>query len=256
MSRYAQKWAVKQHPLKIDEDGNPIADTRNPGAKAVLNALAVFAPDGRRDCYPCQNTIAQMTDYSVRSVRKFMRDLECQGLIARTERYREGGGRTSDHVTLLGPIAAFGPTPKPAETTQTKAERGAGPPPEAASAPPRNVVPGIECKEGITKEDNLPGRQNEQSPLAPPIPIRRGRQPATPQPVIDYMSSQERRDLNRFVRVAERYDFRLSDTDPPDWKIMNELGGTKGEQAAWLERLGGLTRRIMKELEGADVEAM
>lgn len=108
MSIWAKTWAYKQHPKRIDEDGNK-TDRKHPAAKSVLVALAEYPGPGQRDCWPSQQTLALMTDYSERQVRACLADLEAQGLIKRTERRRKDGSRRSDRVTLLGPLSAFGP---------------------------------------------------------------------------------------------------------------------------------------------------
>lgn len=108
MSVWAKKWAYEQHPRRIDENGR-LTDKKHPAAKAVLVALAEFPGPGQQDCWPSQETLAAMTDFTERQVRACLRDLEAQGLIRRTPRRRKDGSRRSDRITLLGPPAAFGP---------------------------------------------------------------------------------------------------------------------------------------------------
>lgn len=129
MSVYAKVWAYEQHPLQVDGNGNPKPDSRNPAAKAVLVALAEFPGIGQRECWPAQATLAAMTDFEERTVRKHLDVLEKQGYIKRSER-RKKGQRLTDMVTLLGPVEAFGPTTKPPE-------RHAG----STRGSHRNVVP-------------------------------------------------------------------------------------------------------------------
>lgn len=122
MSVYAKVWAYDQHPLQVDKDGNEKPETRNPAAKAVLVALAEHPGVGQRECWPSQETLSTMTDFDVRTVRKHLDVLQKQGYIARKERHRDGK-RTTDMVTLLGPIEAFGPSQN---ATKKQPERGAG----------------------------------------------------------------------------------------------------------------------------------
>ncbi len=121
MSVYAKVWAYDQHPLQVDKDGSAKDDTRNPAAKAVLVALAEYPGVGQRECWPSQETLSVMTDFDVRTVRKHLDVLEKQGYIARKERHRDGK-RTTDMVTLLGPVEVFGPSQVP----KKQPERGAG----------------------------------------------------------------------------------------------------------------------------------
>lgn len=110
MSVYAKVWAYDQHPLQVDKDGSSKPGTKNPAAKSVLVALAEFPGVGQRECWPAQATLAAMTDFDERTVRRQMAVLEAQGYISRTERRRDGR-RLTDMVTLLGSPEAFGPTP-------------------------------------------------------------------------------------------------------------------------------------------------
>lgn len=125
MSVYAKVWAYDQHPLQVDAEGNPKPDTRNPAAKAVLVALAEFPGVGQRECWPSQETLALMTDFEERTVRRHLAALEAQGFIRRTER-RKQGQRLTDMVTLLGPVEAFGPSSKPPDTRSGRDAKATG----------------------------------------------------------------------------------------------------------------------------------
>jgi DNA-binding transcriptional ArsR family regulator len=111
MSIWHKTWAYEQHPLQVDKQGNPKPHTRNPAAKSVLVALAEFPGVHQRECWPGQATLADMTDYEERTVRKHMDALEGQGYIKRTKRYRDGK-RITDMVSFLGPMEAYGPPKK------------------------------------------------------------------------------------------------------------------------------------------------
>lgn len=74
--------------------------TGGPGPKVVLLSLAKRA-DESWSCYPGQDTLAEETEQSVRTVRDQLKKLEEQGLIRRESRGKPGGGRTSDRYFLL-----------------------------------------------------------------------------------------------------------------------------------------------------------
>ena len=68
--------------------------------KAVLLVLANYA-DGDGECFPGQESIAQQAACSDRTVRRVLEAFEAKGLIARQERRRRDGSRTSDAIVLL-----------------------------------------------------------------------------------------------------------------------------------------------------------
>jgi len=88
MSHEATTWASQQV-------------TGTPSRKAVLMNLADRA-GYEWECWPSQATIARDTELSVRQVRRALTDLEAAGFITRGHRYGQGGGRTSDMITLTG----------------------------------------------------------------------------------------------------------------------------------------------------------
>lgn len=69
------------------------------GTKATLLVLANYS-DERLSCYPGQETIADETEQSVRTVRRQLERLEALGLIKREKRYDDRGKRTSDRYFL------------------------------------------------------------------------------------------------------------------------------------------------------------
>lgn len=85
MSVEAITWASKQ-------------TAGSPGAKLVLIALANYAND-RHECWPSQNTLAQWTEQSDRTIRTHLATLESMGLISRQSR-EVAGCFTSDMITL------------------------------------------------------------------------------------------------------------------------------------------------------------
>jgi hypothetical protein len=70
------------------------------GAKFVLIQLAKRV-DENWSCFPGQDTLAEETEQSVRTVRDQLKKLEELDLIRRESRGKPGGGRTSDRYFLL-----------------------------------------------------------------------------------------------------------------------------------------------------------
>ncbi len=117
MSVWAQSWAYEQRLGKWREPRDGKRSWKgDPGAKSVLAALATFA-DENGYCYAGQDTLAEMTDMSERSVREHLHNLEhAYGKIRREHRRREkGGGKgkfTSDGIWLLAPAHRLRPPRK------------------------------------------------------------------------------------------------------------------------------------------------
>ncbi len=114
MSVWAQSWAYEQR-LGRWRDAKEGKKTwkGDPGAKSVLAALATFA-DEDGYCFAGQDTLAEMTDMSERSVREHLHNLEhAYGKIRREHRRKESGkGRgefTSDGIWLLAPAHRLRP---------------------------------------------------------------------------------------------------------------------------------------------------
>ncbi len=84
----------------MDDTGHYVG---NPGAKSVLNAVAVFADEHGIAC-PSHRTLAVMTDMTEKSVQTHLADLEDRlRLIERRPRFKENGTRTSDFILLKAP---------------------------------------------------------------------------------------------------------------------------------------------------------
>src|SRR5262245_37825325 len=105
MSIQAMDWAWDQ-------------DTGGAGAQVVLVALCSFA-DESGICWPSQATLSRMTKVPPRSVRHHLAQLEHRGLIAREERHKANGTRTTDRYWLLAPAEALKQGAKPEATIAT-----------------------------------------------------------------------------------------------------------------------------------------
>ncbi len=110
MSIWAKHWAYEQQCGQIRKEGRYKGRYKgNPGAKAVLVAIAEFA-DENGVCIAGQDTLAEMCDMEVRSVREHLAHLEDNlELIERSERRRRDGSRTSDQIVLLAPAKRLKP---------------------------------------------------------------------------------------------------------------------------------------------------
>lgn len=106
MSVWAKSWAYEQR-------------TGSPGRKHVLVALAEFA-DYEGVCRPGQQTLADMTEFDDRTVRRHLAGLEEDGFIERVERRRRDGTRTSDETRLLAPEDRLRPPSKRREKSADK----------------------------------------------------------------------------------------------------------------------------------------
>lgn len=70
-----------------------------PAKKLILMDIADTA-DSRGLCWPGQQRIAKRTCCSVRTVRRYLAELESEDLISRSARRRPNGSRTSDMIKL------------------------------------------------------------------------------------------------------------------------------------------------------------
>lgn len=74
-------------------------DVESASEKAILLVLANYA-DGAGVCFPGQENIAKQAACSERTVRRVLESFEERGVIARVERRRRDGSRTSDSIAL------------------------------------------------------------------------------------------------------------------------------------------------------------
>ena len=114
MSVWAQSWAYEQRLGNWRETkGGKKTWKGDPGAKSVLAAVATFA-DEMGYAYCGQETLAEMTDMTERSVREHLHNLEHAYGKIRREHRRKGPGRgrgefTSDGIWLLAPAHRLRP---------------------------------------------------------------------------------------------------------------------------------------------------
>ena len=74
----------------------------SPGVKLVLVALTVLADEEWR-CRATKKALAEATQLSVRSVQRYLVDLERRGLITRVARHDESGARLANRIDLRLP---------------------------------------------------------------------------------------------------------------------------------------------------------
>ena len=121
MSVWAQSWAYEQRLGKWRELKGKKTWKGDPGAKSVLAAVATFA-DEEGYAYCGQDTLAEMTDMTERSVREHLYNLEHAYGKVRREHRRKGSGRgkgefTSDGIWLLAPAHRLRPPRRGDEIT-------------------------------------------------------------------------------------------------------------------------------------------
>lgn len=108
MSVWAQSWAYEQRLGRWRETKKGRRSWKgDPGAKFVLAAVATFA-DENGYAYCGQDTLAEMTDMTERSVREHLHNLEHAYGEIRREHRRKGSGRgrgefTRDGIWFLAP---------------------------------------------------------------------------------------------------------------------------------------------------------
>jgi hypothetical protein len=145
--------------------------TGGPGPKAVLLSLAKRV-DEDWSCYPGQDTLAEETEQSVRTVRDQLKRLEEAGLIRRETRGRSGGGRTSDRYFLQVMSKPADPAGKGGKPADPAGQTGSSLPVYTGSSLPGNnqgEQPGKNNQ--IADSDSIsaprPGHDGEQVELIP-----------------------------------------------------------------------------------------
>lgn len=162
-----------------------LQDAGNAQAQLVLYAIARHANWTTGECFPKQEDLARMAKCTDRTVRTYLKVLEDQGLIERSVRTREDGGKTSDLIRLKGfaewvqalrtggrvsaPKAA--PTP-PENISDTPGSVASSPPGKQASAPPGKQVSGLidELSKEQSIEPSAPERASDKGARAPVAP--------------------------------------------------------------------------------------
>lgn len=152
--------------------------TGGPGPKAVLLSLAKRA-DEAWSCYPGQETLAEETEQSIRTIQRQLADLEHRGMIRREARGRAGGGRTSDRYFLLVGSKHDNLSGNPGDEGQTRQPDGANMTRVAGlnMTPVSGEQPGLTTsknKQIAATTDDLPspgpdGIQEELIPVAEPV---------------------------------------------------------------------------------------
>ncbi|WP_425105473.1 helix-turn-helix domain-containing protein [Ancylobacter sp.] len=143
MSVEAMAWAKRQQ-------------TGSMGAKSVLRALADYA-DEDGCCWPSRRQIADDTEMAPGSVSRHLAALEAARLIAREERLRDNGSRSTDMIRLMMKGQGNGATPS---------SNWRGPPPQIEEAPSSisgSAPPQIEEAHNYHPNHHL----KEESPQAP-----------------------------------------------------------------------------------------
>lgn len=151
LSIEALKWAFEQEHVPS-------------GPRFVLVALANRANDEGGDLYPSLRWIKKKTGIPDRTIRHYVTELMKLGLLIKTERTRDDGGRTSNEyrLPLTQPGLRFD-TPPATAARGTDAIAGA---PVPAATHPRQPLPGAPATTAALKTKVLKKESNYLSPLA------------------------------------------------------------------------------------------
>lgn len=179
-------------------------------AKPVLVALA-DAADEAHSCFPSQQTLASMTGFDERTVRRAIGSLEAIGAISRERRHDSRGRRTSDRFIL-----AVGSALAVRATTGQSDHRSESPNlPDGESEPTGQSDLGTISE---PSENHQLGGQSDQW---------------SERPVAHVHEENARRALTRIrqerslplpVRELLRYAYRIGDGDPWDgFKVIDQL---------------------------------
>ncbi len=251
MSVWAQAWAYEQRLGKWRENKNGKKSWKgDPGAKSVLAAVATFA-DENGYAYCGQDTLAEMTDMTGRSVREHLHNLETAYGKIRREHRRRGSGRgrgefTSDGIWLLAPAHRLRPPRKgdalPEEEPPEKFADGEKRAYRRKSSPPggRKSFPG-----------NRQGIEPSEDPLEAPAGVRAspGHRPDTYVGMIEAQS--------RLLGVPLDGD-QLDKLGAYARRLIQEQGAEPGQMVRWAARYA--TRRsenprIQPSQAWADIES-
>jgi len=159
-----------------------LQDAGNAQAQLVLYAIARHANWTTGECFPKQEDLARMAKCTDRTVRTYLKVLEDQGLIERSVRTREDGGKTSDLIRLKGfaewvqalrtggRVSAPKAAPTPLENiSDTPGSVASSPPGKQASAPPGKQVSGLidELSKEQSIEPSAPERASDKGARSP-----------------------------------------------------------------------------------------
>jgi hypothetical protein len=177
MSVWAQSWAYEQRLGRWRETNRGKKTWKgDPGAKSVLAAVATFA-DANGYAYCGQDTLAEVTDMTERSVREHLHNLEHAYGKIRREHRRKGSGRgrgefTSDGIWLLAPAHRLRP---PRRGEEIAAEE----PPESFSVGEKRAHRRKSLPPGGRK--GFPGNRQGSEPSGDPsvVPASPGHRPET-----------------------------------------------------------------------------
>jgi hypothetical protein len=79
-----------------------LQDAGNAQAQLILQAIARHADWDDGSCYPSQTALARMAKCDERTIRRYLRKLEGDGLITCEERRKDNGAQQSNLITLNG----------------------------------------------------------------------------------------------------------------------------------------------------------
>jgi hypothetical protein len=231
VSVWAQSWAYEQRLGQWRQLKSGKRTWKgDPGAKSVLAAIATFA-DERGYAYCGQETLAEMTDMTERSVREHLHNLEHAYKKIRREHRRKGVGKgkgefTSDGIWLLAPAHRLRPPRRgDASPAEESAENFAGGEKRAhrrKSSPP-------------DRRKGFPGNRKEVEPSGEPSGIPVGVPPHRADTYVAVIEVQSRLlgiplDEDQLVKVGVYAK-----------TLIEEQGATRAQMLRWATHLA--TRR-------------
>lgn len=119
-------------------------------AKFIFTVLCTFADKDKRGCWPSNDKVAEAAGVSKSTVIRACKELEARGVIARSDRFKEGG-QISSYTHIVGHNApcydGVAPMTPPSSTDDT---------PPVAQMTHRTRINEQESKDSLTREAQLP----------------------------------------------------------------------------------------------------
>ena len=132
-------------------DAEVVRDTKlSLTARLIFTVLCTFADKDKRGCWPSNEAVAEAAGVSKSTVIRACKELEARGVIARSDRFKDGG-QTSSYTRIVGHNAScydgVAPMTPPSSTDAT---------PPVAPMTHGTRINEQESKDSLTREAELP----------------------------------------------------------------------------------------------------